>query len=500
MQDMTSTTNDLRGERGPWSAVISVLFGNLAITVPPMIIYFALPDMMRAFSVGENRIQWVATALQIASAGTMMMTTWLVRRFGQRAVYVASALLLIAGSVVGALADTLWVAVAGRVMQGAAGGIIPALTMVTIVSVLPARHLGLGMTIWGVGFAITAVITPIVGGLLVEAFGWRSVFLAVIPIILPGLLLGMRYLPRRDAADRAGAFDWLGLALLFAPIACLLYLPTIGALYGWSSLPAIVCMSTCVLGFVLLVAWQLKARDPLFDIGLFRNRKFNASFVVALSYDVGMYGTLYLVPLYMQTVAGYSPSLSGSLITWSGLAFLGLMMVSGPLCNILPSHRVVFLGVSMFAVSCWMLTRTAPSTSYAFLLVALILSRAGAGTLLPSLNVLTVRVTEPPQHAAASVTLNFARIFGGAVGSFALALFYDWRSLVHQAALGLPATRDLAGLTGEALGQWQLAKTYAIRESFWLMTAMFAVTLIPAWLTRETEGTEAAAVAQPADA
>ena len=97
---MASTTNDLRGERGPWSAVVSVLFGNLAITVPPMIIYFALPDMMRAFSVGEDRIQWVATALQIASAGTMMMTTWLVRRFGQRLVYVASALLLIARVVV----------------------------------------------------------------------------------------------------------------------------------------------------------------------------------------------------------------------------------------------------------------------------------------------------------------------------------------------------------------------------------------------------------------
>jgi EmrB/QacA subfamily drug resistance transporter len=494
----TSTRIDHAGARGPWSAVVSVLFGNLAITVPPMIIYFALPDMMRAFSVGEDRIQWVATALQIASAGTMMMTTWLVRRFGQRAVYVASALLLIAGSIVGALADTLWVAVLGRVMQGAAGGIIPALTMVTIVSVLPARQLGLGMTIWGVGFAITAVITPIVGGLLVEAFGWRSVFLAVIPIILPGLLLGIRYLP--DQLERAGSFDWLGIGLLFAPIASLLYLPTIGALYGWGSLPAVVCMATCVLGFVLLVAWQLRARDPLFDIGLFRNRRFNASFLIALSYDVGMYGTLYLVPLYVQTVAGYSPSLSGSLVTWSGFAFLGLMMVSGPLCNVVPSHRVVFLGVTMFAVSCWMLTRIAPTTSYTFLLVALVLSRAGAGTLLPSLNVLTVRVTDPPQHAAASVTLNFARIFGGAIGSFVLALFYDWRSLAHQAALGLPATRDLAGLTGEALAHWQLAKTYAIRESFWVMTAMFAVTLIPAWLTRESEGAEASPAAQPADA
>ena len=259
-------------------------------------------------------------------------------------------------------------------------------------------------------------------------------------------------------------------------------------------------MSACVLGFVLLVAWQLKARDPLFDIGLFRNRKFNASFLIALSYDVGMYGTLYLVPLYLQTVAGYSPSLSGSLITWSGLAFLGLMMVSGQLCDFLPSHRVVVprrVDVRALVLD---VDANGAATSYTFLLVALILSRAGAGTLLPSLNVLTVRVTEPPQHAAASVTLNFARIFGGAVGSFALALFYDWRSLVHQAALGLPATRDLAGLTGEALEHWQLAKTLAIRESFWVMTAMFAVTLIPAWLTRETGGTEAAAVPQPADA
>jgi DHA2 family multidrug resistance protein len=255
-----------------------------------------------------------------------------------------------------------------------------------------------------------------------------------------------------------------------------------------------------VIGFALLVAWQLRARNPLFDVELFRNRKFNASFLIALSYDVGMYGTLYLVPLYVQTVAGYSPSLSGELITWGGIAFLALMLVSGPLCNVMPSHRVVFLGVTMFAVSCWMLTQTTTATSFAFLVVAIVLSRAAAGTLLPSLNVLTVRVTNPPQHAAASVTLNFARIFGGAVGSFALALFYDWRSLVHQAQLGLPATRDIAGLTGQALELWQLAKTQALQESFWLMTAMFAVTLIPAWLTRESEGAAAAAVASPADA
>jgi MFS family permease len=140
-----------------------VLFGNLAITVPPMIIYFALPDMMRAFS-GEDRIRWVATAPQMASAGTMM-TTWLVRRFRQRVVYVASALLLIAGSVVGALAD-----LCGRrrgPRRTERGSPDHSVTMVHRQRAARAAP-RLGMTIWGVGLPSRLVITPIVGGLLVK--------------------------------------------------------------------------------------------------------------------------------------------------------------------------------------------------------------------------------------------------------------------------------------------------------------------------------------------
>ena len=500
MQDVTPTSTSKDDLRIRWAAVAAVLFGNLSISVPPMIIYVALPDMMHAFGVGEDRIQWLVTGLQVASTVSMMATTWLVRRLGQRMAYVLAGLLLLAGSIVGAMGDSLWVAVVGRVMQGTAGGIIPALAMVTIVSLLPARQLGLGMSIWGVSFAVTAAVTPYIGGLLVEAFGWRSVFLAVVPLIIPGIFLGLRYLPGRDVSERAGAFDWLGLALLFAPIACLLYLPTIGASAGWSSVPAIVCMTTCLIGFALLVVWQLRARDPLFDVELFRNSKFTSAFLIALSYDVGMYGTLYLIPLYVQTVAGYSPSLSGSLMLPGGLAFIVVMLVSGPLCNRWPSDRVVFVGVAIFALSCWLLTWTSPATSFAFLAFGLVLSRAGSATLLPALSVLTVRVTEPRQHAAASVTLNFARIFGGAIGSFVLALFYDWRSLVHQAALGLTPTRDATGLAGQALEHWQLAKTYAVRESFWVMTALFVVTLIPAWLARESSAMGTSVAARPADA
>jgi DHA2 family multidrug resistance protein len=240
-----------------------------------------------------------------------------------------------------------------------------------------------------------------------------------------------------------------------------------------------------------LIAWQVRARFPLFEVSLFSNKRFTASFLVGLVYDVGMYGTLYLVPLFAQTVAGYSPSLSGSLMLPGGIVFIVVMMIAGPLCNRVSSQYVSIAGLLVFALSCYPLTLVTPATSFAVLATCLALSRAGSALLLPALGVLVVRVTEPEQHAAASVNVNFARIFGGAIGSFALALFYDWRSVVHQTAFGLTPVRDASGLSGDALALWQQAKTLAVRESFWVMTLLFLAAVIPALIARE--GTRAKA-------
>jgi EmrB/QacA subfamily drug resistance transporter len=476
------------GRRHPWYAVLAVMFGNLAITLPPMIIYVALPDMMRAFQVGESQIQWLVTGLQIASTVSMVTTTWLVRRLGQRNAYLLASLVLVAGSILGGCSTTLGMAVAGRVLQGIACGVIPALSMVTIVTVLAPTQLGLGMSAWGVSFAVTAAVTPYIGGILVESLGWQSVSFAAIPLALPGIVLGRLFLPGRDPHVSAGSFDWLGLTLLSAAIGSFLYLPILGASSGWHSTPALTCAAACVAAFVGLVVWQLRARHPLFEVNLFSNRRFTAAFLVALVYDVGMYGTLYLVPLFAQTVGGYSPSLSGSLMLPGGIAFIVVMMISGPLCNRWPSHYVSIAGLVVFALSCYLLTFITPATSFVVLAICLALSRAGSAILLPALSVLTVRVTEPAQHAAASVNVNFARIFGGAIGSFALALFYDWRSVSHQVALGLPAIRDSAGLSAPMLALWQQAKTLAVREAFWVMAALFLLAVIPALIATERAG------------
>lgn len=483
--DSIGTLSARYGKHYPWYAVIAVMFGNLAITLPPMIIYVALPDMMRAFQVGESEIQWLVTGLQIASTVSMVTTTWLVRRLGQRNAYLLASLLLIAGSVLGGVSPTLEWAVAGRVLQGIACGIIPALSMVTIVTVLSPRQLGLGMSAWGVSFAVTAAVTPYIGGLLVEQFGWHSVSFAAIPLVLPGILLGQMFLPGRDGQTEAGSFDWLGLILLSTAIGTFLYLPITGGTSGWSSGAAITLMVACGGCFVALVLWQLRARFPLFEVSLFSNKRFTAAFLVGLVYDVGMYGTLYLVPLFAQTVMGYSPSLSGSLMLPGGIAFIIVMMISGPLCNRMPSYYLCVAGLVVFALSCFLLTFVTPATSFTVLATCMVLSRAGSAILLPALSVLTVRVTEPAQHAAASVNLNFARIFGGAIGSFSLALFYDWRSIAHQVAFGMTAVQDTTGLSGTALSLWQQAKTLAVRESFWVMTILFLVAVIPAVIARE---------------
>lgn len=483
------------GPRYPWYALLSVVLANLAVTVPTMIIYVALPDMMQAFDVSEARIQWLVTGLQVASTVSMIATIWLVRRVGQRRAYVLASLVFVAGALLGGV-PKFEVAILGRVLQGIGCGLLPAISMVTIVTVLAPRQLGLGMSIWGTSFAVTAAITPYVGGVLVERLGWPSTSFAVIPLLLVGIVLGWLFLPGRDRDERAQPFDWPGIALLSAAIGTFLYLPALGGSAGWGSRPFVACALASAAAFAALIAWQLRASHPLFELSLFSNRRFSAAFVIALGYDFGMYGTMFLVPLFAQTVIGYSPSLSGSLLLPGGIAYIIVMMIAGPLCNRWSSQAIVVTGLIAFTLSCALLTATTPSSTFAFLALCLVLSRAGTAILLPALSVFTVRVTEPAQHASASVHVNFARIFGGAIGSFALAIFYDWRSTLHQLEQGLAPSRDATALSGELLARWQEAKTLAVQESFWLMTIVFLLTLVPALLVREPPPSAAGSAAR----
>jgi len=222
-------------------------------------------------------------------------------------------------------------------------------------------------------------------------------------------------------------------------------------------------VATLALGLTF-VGWEMRARAPLLSLGLFASGGFRAASVVAFAYGVGLFGTTYLVPVFVQDIAGYTPAQAGNLLFVPGLVLAVAIAVSGRLTDRASPRHVVAAGLTCFAVSSLLLALATGGTTFWVLALWLAIGRAGLGLIIPALNVGAVQ-TLPAEylgHAAAAV--NFARQLGGAVGVNLLAVLLEWRLEVY-AGSGDP--------------------TPAFRDCFLVVTIAFAAAAIPALSIRK---------------
>jgi MFS family permease len=237
------------------------MIGSVSTMAAATIINVAFPALLREFHVGHDSLQWVATGFLAATTSTMLATAWLVESFGQRKTFMVTLAVFLAASLLGAIAWNTGALIAARVLQGAATGIMQPLCMIALFEVFPPHRRGAAMGMFGFGVVLVPAIGPTIGGLLVEAFGWRSIFLMPVPFCVAALALATRFLPGTIRNPR-NPFDWTGSALLGAALVGLLNVPVIGHRMGWNSvaLAATVAVTVRLAAFVW---WEFHARVPL---------------------------------------------------------------------------------------------------------------------------------------------------------------------------------------------------------------------------------------------
>ncbi|MGD9521097.1 MAG: DHA2 family efflux MFS transporter permease subunit, partial [Tepidiphilus sp.] len=294
-----------------WFVITTTLMGTITVVLSSTIVNVALPDIMGAFGIGQDQAQWMSTGFLAAMTASMLVNAWLNDAIGIRATFVGSMALFAAASVLGGLAPNENVLTFARVAQGIAAGIIQPLAMIMIFRVFPPEERGTAMGIYGIGVVLAPAVGPVLGGWLIDNYDWRYVFYMGLPTSFLGMLLGTIFLPTRLSGGKRRRFDSFGFVLLAAFLVTSLYALANGQREGWNSDIIVGTGALSLALFLSFIVWLARRAEPLVSLRVFAFRRYSAASLVAFLYGAGLYGSTYLIPLFLQTVQGYTPTRSG---------------------------------------------------------------------------------------------------------------------------------------------------------------------------------------------
>ncbi len=440
------------------------MVGTVATVLAATIVNVAFPALLREFGIGHDSLQWIATGFLAATTATMLATAWLVDTFGQRRTFLATMVVFLVGSLLGAASWNAASMIFARVLQGAAAGVMQPLSMMALFAVFAPEERGRAMGLFGFGVVLAPAIGPAVGGALMQMFGWRAIFLLSVPFCVAAWPLGILSLSDAKSGAVRRPFDWTGAVLVIGALIALLDLPVVGHRAGWTAPLTLVHAVVALALTIAFVAWERKAKAPLLTLSIFASPSFRAASIVAFAYGVGLFGTTYLVPVFVQDIAGYSPAQAGNLLFVPGLALAAAIALAGRLTDRAHARHVIAAGLTCFAVSSLLLALATGSTGFWVLALWLAVGRVGLGLIIPSLNVGAVQALPPEHLGHAASVVNFARQLGGAIGVNLLAVLLEWRL-------------DAYAGSGEAAP--------AFRDCFLVVTIAFAAAVVPALAIRK---------------
>ncbi|HSV82485.1 MAG TPA: MFS transporter [Ramlibacter sp.] len=467
------------GPRYRWILLLSVMVGTMASVMSSTIVNVAIPDLSRHFSLTQERAQWVSSGFMVAMTVSMLTTPWLLSRFGYRRTYVSTMLLLMAGGIGGGLASHYGLVLAARVLEGLAAGVVQPIPVIIMMRAFEPHEQGRASGLFGMGVVLAPALGPSIGGLLVDWWGWRSIFFMVVPFCLGSIWLAYRYVPTTGpggaAAQSGFHLDWRG--LLLGSLGTLTLLNGLLELRGGEPLLAGGLLLASVLAFAATLAWLRRApalgREPLVNLRLFHSRSYAAGSLVAFIYGIALFGSTYLLPVFMQLGLALPASHVGTILLPAGIVLAFTMGGAGRISHRLPNYLMVGGGLALLTVSFALTATVGLQGSLALLVAWTIVGRVGLGFIMPSLNVGAMRSLDRqliPQGASA---INFVRQLGGAMGVSLCAVVLEWRIAAHGDSLANTAT--------------SAARVAAFHEVFLLLAVVCGLAVVAAWQLREPQ-------------
>lgn len=396
----------------------------------------SIPTISGNLGVSSSQGTWVITSFAVANAVTLPLTGWLTQRFGQVKLFVASTLLFVLASWLCGFSPSLPALIAFRILQGAVAGPMIPLSQALMLSSYPKAKAGMALAVWAMTTLVAPVAGPLLGGWISDNYTWPWIFYINVPVGLLAAWVSWVIYKDRDTPRSKPPVDLVGLGLLILWVGALQIMLDKGEELGWfQSQFIVILLLVSIVGFVFFLIWELTDSHPIVDLRLFKERNFTSGAItLAVAYGV-FFGSVVLLPLWLQSDMGYTATKAGEVTAPVGLLAIALTPIVGKMLATYDPRKIVTLSFLIFAGVCFMRAGFNTSTDIGTMMIpTLIQGAAMAGFFVP-LTSITLSGLEPHRIASAAGLSNFARLTLGAFGTSIATTVWDNRAILHHARL-----------------------------------------------------------------
>lgn len=408
-----------RQERGNlrWLVLLTVIVGTFLGRLDQTIVNLALPKIISDFKITVSAAGWIATAYILANAIFVPVWGKLGDTIGRKKVYIFGFTIFIFGSVLAGLAWNLGSMIAFRIIQAIAGSADYPTAMAIIAFTFPkgkARAQALG--IWSASFAAAAVFGPLVGGPLIDNFGWRSVFLVNLPVGLIGLFMALAFVQESRGEEKTTSFDWWGAITLGASLSSLVLVLDQGMAWGWTS------FNSCLMYFLTVVFGAIfyyierNHPEPIVDFKFFKNSVFVNTLVNNFIIFMGMMGSVFLIPIFAQTFLGYDATQTGYLFIPMAFMMVLASPLGGSLTGKVQPRYVIAGSTAIAALGLFLFSYLDPRSGPLAIIIPLGIMAFGMGFGMAQRTNIIASVVPQEEIGVASSILALARNIAGAFG------------------------------------------------------------------------------------
>ncbi len=400
-----------------WWILLTVIIGTFLGRLDQTIVNLALPKIISDFSISVSSAGWIATAYILANAIFVPIWGKLGDTIGRKKVYMIGFGVFILGSVLAGLAWNLSSMIAFRVIQAIAGSAdYPTAMAIIAVTFRPGRERSQALGIWSSSFAAASVFGPLLGGPLIDNFGWRSVFLVNLPIGLLGMLMAMTFINESVSEQKSVAFDWWGASTLGVFLTAIVLVLDKGPGWGWLSPAASAAYLVAIISLWLFIKIEKTTKEPIVDLKFFKNSVFVNTLINNFVVFMGMMGSVFLIPIFAQTFLGYDATQTGYLFMPMAGALLLAAPIGGSLtgrvkASLVIAASTIVAGIGIFCFSFLDLKSTALSLMWPLALMAF-----GLGFGMAQRTNTIAAVVPEKEIGVASSILALARNISGAFG------------------------------------------------------------------------------------
>jgi EmrB/QacA subfamily drug resistance transporter len=449
----TGPAEERQADTRRWLVLGVMCLSLLLIVMDNTIVNVALPTLQSDLDAGTTELQWVVDAYILVFAGLLLTMGSLGDRFGRRGALAIGLSVMGIASILSSFANSADQLIATRALMGAGGAMIMPATLSIITNVFTdRRERAQAIAIWSATAGAAVAIGPVTGGWLLEHFWWGSVFLVNVPVVVVALVLGQLFVPTsRDPA--APPIDVPGALLSIAGLVVLVWAIIEGP-GGWTD-PEILggfALAAVLLGTFVL--WERRTRFPMLDMSFFRNARFSAASAAIMLTFFAMFGSLFLLTQFLQSILGYTPLEAGIRL----LPMAGVMMVVSPLSakvvERIGSKVVVATGLSVAAVGLIMASRLTAGASYPEVLIALVVLAAGLALVMPPATESIMGSLPLAKAGVGSAVNDTTRQVGGALGVAVLGsvMSSTYGPRVTDAISGFPVSSEQASAIRDQIG------------------------------------------------